>query len=161
MNVYLVRHASAGLSNHLDPNDIQRPLDTQGQIQANLITDILLDAEIGRMLSSPALRCLQTLKPLSEKLELELEEEPALVEGTDIERSWALLETTAHNSDGADIVMCSHGDIIPELVSRARGRGMSIPGRSGFSKGSIWTLTFDGESFITGKYRSVKVAETI
>ena len=77
-----------------------------------------------------------------------------LAEGTPIEESWALVEefvtTTA--------VLCSHGDVIPELVSRAQRRGMVVPGKSGCSKGSVWALRhWDDRTFATGLYTPVRV----
>ncbi len=155
VTVYLVRHASAGHRDDSSPLDSERPLDPTGQDQARHLVEMLADVRPLRVLSSPALRCLQTVAPLAAASGLEVERADALMEGSDLEDSWALLEW-AGRQDG-DIVLCSHGDVIPELVRRAQLRGMEVPGRSGCSKGSVWELRWDGERFATGRYTPVDV----
>ena len=154
VTVYLVRHASAGSADHTNPDDLDRPLDAIGIVQARTIADLLASEPLTKLVSSPAVRCTQTLGPLAASLGLEIELAPDLVEGTDVDASWATLVSAAQVSEGQATALCSHGDIIPELISRARNRGMMVPGRAGFSKGSIWTLTWDGTQFTTGHYRS-------
>lgn len=153
--MYLVRHASAGHRDDSSPLDSERPLDPTGQEQARHLVDLLSGVTPARVLSSPALRCLQTVAPLAAASGLVVEQADALFEGTDIEDSWALLEWAGRH-DG-DIVLCSHGDVIPDLIRRAQMRGMEVPGRSGCSKGSVWELRWDGERFATGHYTPVDV----
>ena len=53
-------------------------------------------------------------------------------------------------------MLCSHGDVIPDLVRRAQGRGLLVPGKSGCAKGSVWTLQhWDGSGFATGIYTPI------
>lgn len=171
MTVFLIRHGSAGTRRNDDPNDLERHLDEVGLVQAERIAaaltgEIELDGLAGltgvtslaavpapavaRVLSSPAPRCVETVAPLAAALGVEVIATHALIEGNDVESSWDLLESVAR-ADG-DAVLCSHGDIIPELIRRARLRGMSVPGKSGCSKGSIWALSWDGELFDNGVY---------
>ena len=150
MTIYLVRHASAGTRRGGDPDDINRELDVKGTRQAAALADHLAGTPLTTIRSSPAPRCVQTVTPLAEQLGLEVETTDGLLEGVSIETAWALLEHTAHA--GSHAVLCSHGDVIPELVSRAYNRGMEIPTASGCSKGSIWALDWDGERFHRGTY---------
>ena len=47
--------------------------------------------------------------------------------------------------------------MIPDVIRRAQLRGMHVPGKSGSSKGSAWTLRhWDGERFATGLYTPIK-----
>jgi 8-oxo-dGTP diphosphatase len=152
--VYLVRHASAGIRNDSDPDDIDRVLDAKGQAQAEALAARLGDHDVGWVASSPSRRCLQTVTPLAALRAINLDVVTDLIEGTPIERSWAVLARAAHLRGNA--VLCSHGDIIPELIHRAQQRGMEIPGKSGCSKGSIWKLTgWADDRFATGKYLGV------
>ena len=151
MTVYLVRHGSAGHRNDGEPGDIDRPLDPAGVEQATNIAEDLRGGPIVRVLSSPATRCVETVSGLAATMGLELELHDSLYEGTPIEMSWALLEWAA--TVNGDVVLCSHGDVIPELISRAQLRGMDIPGKSGCAKGSIWELRHDGDRFTSGRYR--------
>ena len=38
-------------------------------------------------------------------------------------------------------VLCSHGDVIPELISALERRGMVIKGEPNWRKGAIWVLS--------------------
>jgi 8-oxo-dGTP diphosphatase len=156
MTVFLVRHASAGTRNDADPSDQGRILDATGTLQAERLADWLRHEDVRSIVSSPVRRCVQTVEPLAKQLELTVVADPRLGEGADLSDAWsALVEAAAAQGDS---VLCSHGDLIPELVSRLRRRGMQVPGRSGCSKGSTWVLQhWDGERFATGLYTPVKV----
>jgi phosphohistidine phosphatase SixA len=156
MTVFLVRHATAGTRNDADPGDRERILDATGTLQAEQLAGWLRHEEIARIVSSPVRRCVQTVEPLAKALDLNVATDGRLGEGAALEAAWTVL---AEAADGAgDSVLCSHGDLIPELVGRLRRRGMQVPGRSGCSKGSTWVLQhWDGERFATGLYTPVKV----
>ena len=151
MAVHLVRHASAGTRNELDPGDHERHLDERGHRQAEAIADRLADAVVTWIASSSADRCIETMGPLAAARGLDVLVTHELFEGADTDRAWELLARAA-DLDG-DAVFCSHGDVIPDLIRRAQLRGMEIPGKSGCGKGSCWTLTgWDGERFARGDY---------
>ena len=154
MTVFLVRHGSAGHRDDANPDASCRPLDPAGQRQAQRIMALLAPHDIGKVVSSPALRCVETVGPLAAAVEVDVEESHDLHEGSDIERSWALLEVAARRDD--DVVLCSHGDVIPELVRRAQHRGMTVPGKAGCSKGSVWSLDWDDDRFVRGEYTPTK-----
>ena len=59
---------------------------------------------------------------------------------------WALTEVP----DGA--VLCSHGDLIPDLIRLLTLRGMEITGASGNKKGSIWVLESQNGHFVKAEY---------
>ncbi len=149
--VYLVRHASAGTRNDRDPHDHARALDGKGRRQAHAIAALLADRTVVWIGSSPSRRCIETVGPLATATGIEIEEIPDLAEGTSIEESWAVLAKAA-SLDG-DAVLCSHGDVIPELIHRAQTRGMEIRGKAGASKGSVWKLAgWRDDRFRTGTY---------
>lgn len=154
MTLYLVRHGSAGVRDNSDPHDDDRPLDDTGRQQADLLAEWLSRESPQVIRTSPYLRCRQTLEPLAAALGLEVVVDDRLAEGTSVERSWSLLHELAETPS----VLCSHGDVIPELVSRAQRRGMVVPGKRGCSKGSVWALRhWDGATFATGLYTPVRV----
>lgn len=156
MTVYLVRHASAGTRDDADPDDGERILDATGHLQAERLAEWLRHEDVRLVVSSPLRRCIQTVEPLAKLLDLPVVADDRLAEGTDLDLSWGLLEEAAAGT--GDVVVCSHGDVIPDLVRRLQGRGMQIPGRSGCAKGSAWVLQhWDGERFATGLYTPVKV----
>ena len=118
------------------------------------LAERLSGLEITAVVASPAARCIETVEPLASSLGLVVDIDARLFEGTDIEESWALVEALIEHDEVA--VLCSHGDVIPELVRRAKGRGMEVPGKAGCSKGSIWSLEWDGERFATGTYEPMR-----
>ena len=144
MPIFLIRHGSAGTRHDEDPQDFHRRLDAKGQAQAGRIATQLADRGITTIYSSPAERCHETVEPLARRLELSVQLTDSLAEGAGIEDAWALLESVL--ADTASAAMCSHGDVIPDLLRRAQLRGMVIPGKAGCAKGSVWTIDFvDGQ----------------
>lgn len=118
----LVRHASAGDSSAWVGDDTMRPLDERGRRQAAGLLDLLADHEVDRIVSSPYLRCLQTVEPLSRARGLEIEQAAAL--GADrLDEVPAVMKRLR----GDNVVVCTHGDL-PWLGARP------------FEKGSAWVL---------------------
>ena len=121
-------------------------------MQAAKLAEWLRHLPITRILTSPYPRCVQTVEPLAAALGLGIEQVDALSEGTPIDESWPLLESVATG----DVVLCSHGDVIPDLIRRAQLRGLHVPGKSGCAKGSVWALEhWDGERYAVGVYTPV------
>ncbi|HJM35034.1 MAG TPA: phosphoglycerate mutase family protein, partial [Acidimicrobiales bacterium] len=80
--IYLIRHASAGARYNFDRNDFERPLDAHGVLQAEQLNEALRSQPIQKVLSSRAVRCQQSVAPLARHLNLEIEVEPDLFEGS-------------------------------------------------------------------------------
>jgi phosphohistidine phosphatase SixA len=152
MTIYLVRHGSAGSRDDEDPNDDERGLDDVGRVQAHKLAEWLRHGGVTRVLSSPYRRCVETVEPLANALGVGIEVCDGLGEQAGIDQSWAVIESVA----GEVAVVCSHGDVIPDVVRRAKLRGMHIPGKSGCAKGSVWTLEhWNGHCFATGVYTPI------
>jgi phosphohistidine phosphatase SixA len=133
----LVRHAHAGHKRHWSGPDAERPLSIRGWAQAEGLRDTLADLRVERLLTSPSLRCRQTLLPLAAALDLDLEAVDDL--GTDGDVDHLVDLVAARASDGA--VLCTHGEVLGELLARLRARG-DIPaeGRLRYEKGATWVL---------------------
>lgn len=154
MTVYLVRHGQAGIRNDFDPHDTKRPLDDVGRQQARQIGDWLQYESVASIHSSPLPRCVQTVEPLSKSTGIEIELHDDLQEGASVDKTWALLESVAETN----AVVCSHGDLIPEIIARAHRRGTTCPTKIGFAKGSVWVLDhWNGTTFETALYTQIKV----
>lgn len=149
MTTYLLRHASAGSRDDSNPHDAYRTLDDTGVEQSLKLSGWLRHEPIERILTSPYRRCVESVEPLACALGLRIECVDELGEGTDPPAAWKLLEQVAESTT----VLCSHGDVIPDLIRRAQSRGMLVPGKSGCAKGSVWALQhWDGSTFATGIY---------
>ena len=151
MTLHLVRHAAAGHRNAFDDtDDLGRPLSERGVEQAESLVAFFTDLPIRGVWSSVATRCIQTVTPLAAAHGLEVEQRRELTEGA---RSVLLLELMRDEAlvEG-DLVMCSHGDLIPEVLNRLLREGMSVIGGRGCEKGSVWSLEVRGRDIVSGTY---------
>ena len=68
----LLRHALAGDRDEWVGDDSERPLDERGERQARELVDRLAELPIDEILTSPAVRCVQTVQPLAAARGLEV-----------------------------------------------------------------------------------------
>ena len=149
MTVYVVRHAVAVSRKAWDNEDEARPLTPKGQRQAAGFAQLVRSEPVRRVLSSPAVRCVETVRPLADKLDLPVETSELLQEGASPDKAYDLLTKMADKK--GDTVLCAHGDLIPELVEAVARDGADI-GRRMWAKGSTWKLEWDGRRFVTARY---------
>ena len=133
--LYLVRHAKAGSPRDWFGDDRLRPLTKSGRVQAEAIAECLVAHQPSRLISSPYLRCVQTLEPIAASTGLPIETATALSEGSEFEAALGMLMTVDDRA-----VLSSHGDVIPELISALERRGMVIKGEPSWRKGAIWVI---------------------
>jgi len=150
LGLHLVRHASALNRSGFDGFDLDRPLSDLGLRQASTLVSFFDDAPIRAIWSSRATRCLQTVGPLAAAHNMEVNPVDLLTEGA---RAVGIVEALRDEAatDG-DLVLCSHGDLIPEALNRLLRDGMSIIGARGCENGSVWTLDTRGRDIVSGVY---------
>ncbi len=136
--LYLVRHAKAGGRQEWRGDDRLRPLSKEGRRQADSLARRLARLTTGELLSSPYLRCVQTVEPLASVLRQPIREDDRLAEEAGFEGA---LELLAELPDGS--TLCSHGDVIPETIQALERRGCVIIGEPNWQKAGIWVLTRD------------------
>lgn len=119
MIVLLVRHARAGDRTEWEGDDRHRPLDKKGRRHAKGLVELLAEYPIERILSSPAVRCTQTVEPLAEARGLAVEEFDELAEGSTDAHVLGLLGS----ADERCVVLSTHGDVIDELVGEELKKG--------------------------------------
>lgn len=117
----LIRHASAVPRSAWSAPDLMRPLDEQGTADAASLTDPLSTLGLRRVVSSDAVRCVDTVRPFAERHGLAVELEPQLSEEA--------LEVPAHPDRVAKILqslladgpalVCSHRPVLPLLFEAA------------------------------------------
>ncbi len=137
--LFLVRHAAAGNRARWVGDDRQRPLTPKGERQAKAIARRLAGEGIDRIVTSPYLRCRQTVEPLAAELGLPVEESEALAEGSSQEALVGLAEQMI----GSNAVLCGHGDTIPALLEAFARQGLGLPPLYDVKKGSIWIVEFE------------------
>lgn len=147
-DVHLVRHAAAGDRATWKGPDEKRPLTSKGREQASAIESELADVGIGRILSSPYVRCRQTVQPLAEALGLEVEDHPALAEGAGARKVSDLLADVA----GTTTVLCSHGDVIPTALEVLKRLGVDFRSPFDCKKASTWVIAHSAKSYTEATY---------
>ncbi|HVC25932.1 MAG TPA: phosphoglycerate mutase family protein [Acidimicrobiales bacterium] len=149
---YLVRHAEALSRGSWPRPDRERPLSELGRRQANAIAGRLAPGAgaattLTRALSSPALRCRETLGPTAARAGLAVEEVDDLEEGSDpLEALRAVLRAASSEADGSTIAACSHGDVIDGILESLAPARVTVVGALRAPKASVWELEIlDGE----------------
>jgi broad specificity phosphatase PhoE len=139
VTIYLARHAKAGDRSSWPGDDFLRPLSRRGQIQAERLLEVFQHHHVDRILSSPYVRCLESVVPLAGERLVAIEPVEALSEGGSLDNALALVRKHAHH----DAVMCSHGDIIPMLLEHYATRGVDLGPNPACPKGCTWILDLD------------------
>jgi broad specificity phosphatase PhoE len=153
MRLYVVRHAHAGSRSAWVEDDRTRPLSKKGWRQATALADRLGDVGITRLVSSPSLRCVETMRPLADRLGLVIDDDDRLAEGEDGEGALALADELCRTGSEA-VALCSHGDVIPDLLWELRGIGTTFHDPLVWPKGSVWEITSSGTRWTDGRYLS-------
>jgi len=148
VTIYLVRHAHAGSRHDWPGDDTQRPLSRKGRRQARAIKDVVAERGVARVLSSPSVRCQQTVDPLALQCGVDVEVIDSLDEGTPLDESMALLRSAFDT----EVALCSHGDVIPDLLRALDETGTAVHGRRHPAKGSLYVLDVDGDRVISATY---------
>lgn len=148
MPVLLVRHAAALDRHEWHEDDERRPLRKRGRRQADGLVGVLAEYEIERVLSSPFVRCVETVVPLAAHLGVEVEASDSLAEGASHD-AVALVRSLA----GHTAALCSHGDVIPRVLEHLVVHdGVDLGHDPRWAKGSVWVLEDDGQRVVKAFY---------
>jgi 8-oxo-dGTP diphosphatase len=136
MPLLVVRHANAGRRSAYKGDDRLRPLSSRGHTRAAALVPLLSPYHPQRILSSPYMRCRQTVEPIAAALGLSVESVDDLAEGHGAE-AIRLLERMADEQ----AVLCTHGDVGLELLdylaTEPDGVGRAV---LRLQKGEVWVI---------------------
>jgi broad specificity phosphatase PhoE len=154
----LVRHAHAYARREWSGDDRLRPLSANGLRQAEGLIAVFGNfAGPARVLSSPYLRCVQTVVPLAQANHLEVEPSEDLAEG---ESSTAVRLVRDLAMD--NVAVCTHGDVIAEiLVALADEDMLDLGPNPRQAKGSVWALDAEDGLFTSARYFPPVVVESV
>jgi 8-oxo-dGTP diphosphatase len=139
VTVFLLRHAKAGDREAWSDDDRLRPLSGRGHLQARVLVELLRDATFDRILSSPYVRCMETVVPIAGVRGMPVEPVEELSEAAPLDAAIALVRK--HAISGA--LMSVHGDVLPMLLDYYAAAGIDIPAEREWPKGCVWTLETD------------------
>jgi 8-oxo-dGTP diphosphatase len=123
-----LRHASAGDKRDWHGDDLLRPLDPAGRAAAAALAGLLACYGPARVFSSAAARCVETVLPYAVQSGVQVTAEPVLTLG------WAGDEGRGAGggaaarewlggvlADGGAMILCVHGELIPQLLGQVLG----------------------------------------
>lgn len=140
MPILLVRHAVALGRKGWSRPDHLRPLSRKGRAQADGLVDLLVPFGVDRILSSPAVRCVETVAPLGDRLGVPVDVVHELAEGSGAAAA-ALVDTSVPGT----VLLCTHGDVVPELFGALVTEAPMDEAAFRCAKGSTWLVGPNGQ----------------
>lgn len=169
----MLRHAKAVSKSGWDGSDATRPLDDAGRADAKALADLLACfAPAPRLITSAAVRCADTLRPLAELTGGHVRTEPSLSihnQSSETDAAYSVPAMTALLREviaaGEPTVLCAHRENLPALREAAltvlAGHSAGEPGpvASGGPIVSADPIVFGGSSMSGGTASSGMVAD--
>jgi 8-oxo-dGTP diphosphatase len=137
--VVLLRHAKAGKRSEWQGEDSNRPLDREGQAQAEYLASTLPYFAVDRIVSADRTRCVLSVTPLAQRLGLQVEVLPAFSDESFMaDPEGTVRELLELAKPGSTVVISSQGTAVPGLISRLQIK--PAPSSVATRKGSFWVL---------------------
>jgi len=149
----LIRHASAGAKSDWRKDDALRPLDSHGKQQARMLAELLRCFGAGRVLSSPAERCLATVRPFAAAIGVTVEAVPefGLPPGKQKKSARAAIAAELAQAAAASaaalaagdqpVIICAHRENMPVLLAASCAQlGAGEPAEPPLRKGGFLVL---------------------
>jgi 8-oxo-dGTP diphosphatase len=119
------------------------------------VAELLHDEAIGRAVSSPYVRCRETVAPLAADRGLLVQDADGLSEGAPLSEVLRLVDKISDKPTA----LCTHGDVIGDLLHHFAGQHVRLdagddaaPSELRFPKGSTWVLDVDDGQVVRGTY---------
>src|SRR5262249_2974790 len=109
--------------------DHLRPLDERGRRQAAELVELLRPFGLRRVISSPYVRCVDTVVPFAAALGVPVEEDDRLAEGASSGAEELLQE------DG--VLACTHGDVVSDVLGQDLKKGAAVVLKDGKVVGEL------------------------
>jgi len=161
----VARHASAGRKADWAGDDFARPLDASGEAGARVLAGLLACfALAARVISSPALRCTETVRPYAEGAGATVEAEACLIPygrspdfSSRTEQAGALRHLlSALVAQRRPVILCLHRENLPEVLAATcvvLGAPAAVPADPALPKGGFWVAhAADGELAALERY---------
>jgi phosphohistidine phosphatase SixA len=155
VRIVLVRHGQAQAKIGWDGPDADRALVARGRRQAHHLGKVIGAARTPiRVISSPALRCVQTVEPYADRLSLAVELSDQLSTSAGPSALALCRQLWSSGTDDSTVVLCTHREVLVEVLpelSKQFGRKLThrLPG----AKGGAWILRFRARKLTKIDYR--------
>jgi 8-oxo-(d)GTP phosphatase len=150
--ILLVRHGHAGSKAAWDGDDDVRPLNERGHAEAAALVDVVEPFAPTRIVSSPTLRCIQTVEPLASRVAVPIETSDRLVPEARKRAPAFLRDIAAGQADGP-VVVCTHGEVIEVVQTGFPAKRISGAKTATVrAKGSTWVLEYAGGRLRSARY---------
>jgi phosphohistidine phosphatase SixA len=134
----VVRHAEAGDRERFVGDDSLRPLSRQGRRQANALGKRLGEGTLD-LITSPYLRCVETISPASSRLRRAMMLASWLVEGEPADE--ALYQLVELTGEIGGLVACTHQDLMVGMFDVAIAAGAVASSEPIFEKAATAEFT--------------------
>ena len=160
----LLRHAKAAAKGSWKRSDVSRPLDDVGRSDAKALVELLAGfASRPRLISSPAVRCMDTLRPLAQFSGAKVREEKVLymhnqpADDTTAAALAAIVEGAI--ASGEPTVICAHRENLPVLQEAALAALAGHPATTGLVGGAATEIPVEWDDDLpTGGFWVLNVA---
>jgi len=147
--IFVIRHAEAGDRRKWTAPDDLRPLSRGGRRQAERIAERFANEPFVQVMSSPFVRCVQTVSPLADARGLPVELRDDLAEGQPtgyLEK--AILEAEREGPTA----ICVHGDAMRALLADLIDRGIAQRVSRATKKGATWVLEVHDGAIVSARH---------
>ncbi len=156
MRLILVRHGHAEPKQTWSGRDEDRPLIARGRRQAEALARNLAKPRPSRIISSPSLRCLQTVQPLGKKVGVDVELADWLATGAGAEAREGILVLARSEPSSGRVVLCTHREVLVDVLPfLADTFGAKLGHRPPGAKGGTWVLEFRKKKLVGITYRTI------
>ena len=151
-NLLVVRHARAVPRGQWDRDDPARPLLPVGVQRADAIVPLLQAYQPQHLLSSPSVRCTDTLAPFATATGTALVTRKGLAEEGHVANPAKAVQHLSRILDrGESTALCSHGPVLPDLLTALAGHATGQSARElrrladgGMDKGEVLAVQLTG-----------------
>jgi broad specificity phosphatase PhoE len=153
MRLIVVRHGIATAKRRWHGPDADRPLTDHGARQAKAVGARLARYRPAEIISSPSLRCRQTVEPLAARTQTTVQDSDRMGIDAGARALELIHELVTTRPPASTVVVCTHREVLVEILPALAGEfGVAIDHRPPGAKGSYWTLRFRGDRLVNIKY---------
>jgi phosphohistidine phosphatase SixA len=152
MRLILVRHGQAGRKADWHRADKLRPLSPRGRSQAEHLVGVIAPLDPMRILTSPHVRCVETVGPLAAHTGLAIERSSVLSPDEPAKALRLVRKLSAPTSDSG-VVLCTHREVIERVLpALSKEDEVNLERRPPGLKGSAWILDFRQGRLVDARY---------